>query len=315
MAKDIKRFSYSRLNTFQRCPRRHYYTYIEQIETEESATTIPGKLFHEAMECYLTNKDMTPVFEKYSALCSQGKLQSEPDLLEYVVYLYLQYYAREFEEEQTQLVEYEFEDELDDGDKIVMIVDEVFYDKDNYLVVRDRKTALRALKYTQDDVMYNTQLYLYVPYVEDKLQQPVDAIEIDEVRLAKLQPVPLKNNGKPTIDKKQLDLVTYEAYYNALAERGLETEREFQPILEWLQQRGHPLFKRIRCQILDEALVSANAQEVLETYKAAKTQVAYRIKGPLCNNNFCPYKELCQLDYLNPSDVDREIIIKKITGN
>jgi ATP-dependent helicase/DNAse subunit B len=95
MAKDIKRFSFSRFKTFQTCPRKHYYTYIEQIETEESATTIPGKLFHKCLECYLTDTDMTPVFEEISSLCSKGKLELEPDLLPYVVQKYLAYYSKE----------------------------------------------------------------------------------------------------------------------------------------------------------------------------------------------------------------------------
>lgn len=313
MAKDIKRFSFSRFKTFQTCPRKHHYTYVEQINTTEQATTIPGKLFHEAIEKYLTGLDMTPVFEEFSSLCSRGKLELEPDLLPYVVSKYLQYYAREFESEKTVMVEHEFEDELEDGDKLVLIVDEAFYDRNDFLIVRDRKTTLNKLKYTQDDVMFNQQLYMYLPYVEEELGHKVDAVEIDEIKLAKLKPVPIKNNGKPSIDKKMLELVTYEDYYGYLCEHGLEMEREFQPILEWLQQRGHPLFKRVRCQVLDQNIIASNAQDLLETYHAAKTQAAYRVKGPLCN--YCEYKELCQLDYSHPSINERQMIIDKISKN
>ena len=313
MAKDIKRFSFSRLKTFQTCPRKHHYTYVEQIETEETSTTIPGKLFHEAIENYLKGLDMQPVFDTFSSLCSQGKIELEPDTLPYVVQKYLQHYAKEFAEERTVMVEHEFEDDLEDGDKLVLIVDEGFFDKNDYLVVRDRKTTVNKLKYTQDDVMYNQQLYMYLPYVEDALNHKVDAIEIDEIKLAKLQPVPLKNNGKPSIDKKLLDLVTYEDYYDYLASRGLETEKEFQPILEWLQQRGHPLFRRVRCQVLDQNIIASNAQDLIDTYHSAKTQVTYRVKGPLCN--YCPYKELCQLDYSCPSTQERQMIIEKISKN
>lgn len=313
MSKDIKRFSFSRLKTFQTCPRKHYYNYVEQIETEETATTIPGKMFHECIELYFQGKDMQPVFQQFSALCSTGKLDLEPDLLAYIVPKYLQHYAKEFAEERSVMVEHTFEDDLEDDDKLVMIVDEAFYDKNDYLVVRDRKTTLNKLKYTQDDVMYNQQLYLYLPYVEDALGHQVDAVEIDEIKLAKLQPVPLKNNGKPSIDKKLLELVTYEDYYDYLASRGLETEKEFQPILEWLQQRGHPLFRRVRCQVLDQNIIASNAQDLLDTYHSAKTQVSYRVKGPLCN--YCSFKELCQLDYSIPSSAERAMIIQKISKN
>lgn len=313
MAKDIKRFSFSRFKTFQTCPRKHFYNYIEQIETEESATTIPGKLFHEAVERQLKGEDVTIVFQEFSKLCSTGKLELEPDLLEYIVSKYFQYYATEFAQERSVMVEKEFEDELEDDDKLVLIVDEAFYDKNDYLIVRDRKTTLNKLKYTQDDVMYNQQLYMYLPYVENELNHKVEAIEIDEVRLAKLKPVPFRNNGKPSTDKKLLELVTYQDYYDELASRGLETEKEFQPILDYLQQRGHPLFKRVRCQVLDQNLIASNAQDLIDTYHSAKTQVAYRVKGPLCN--YCSFKELCHLDYLQPSLAERNMIIQKISKN
>lgn len=313
MAKDIKRFSFSRFKTFQTCPRKHHYTYIEQIEPEEQATTIPGKLFHECIEYHLKGLDMRPIFNNFSALCSQGKLELEPDLLEYIVPLYLQYYSKEYANERTVMIEHEFEDDLEDGDKLVLIVDQGFFDKNDYLVVRDMKTTLNKLKYTQDDVMYNQQLYMYLPYVENELGHKVDAIEIDEIKLAKLKPVPLKNNGKPSIDKKLLELVTYEDYYDELCSRGLELEKEFQPVLDWLQQRGHPLFRRIRCQVLDQNIISSNAQDLLDTYHSSKTQVAYRIKGPLCN--YCAYKDLCQLDYSCPSASERQMLIEKISKN
>ncbi len=313
MAKDIKRFSFSRFKTFQTCPRKHYYTYIEQIETEESATTIPGKLFHACIECYLKGLDMQPILDEFSKLCSSGKLDLEPDLLPYIVQKYLNYYAKEYASERIVMVEHEFEDDLEDDDKLVLIVDQGFFDKNDYLVVRDMKTTLNKLKYTTDDVMFNQQLYMYLPYVENELNHKVDAVEIDEIKLAKLQPVPLKNNGKPSIDKRLLELVTYEDYYDYLASRGLETEKEFQAVLDWLQSRGHPLFRRVRCQVLDQNIIASNAQDLLDTYHSAKTQVAYRVKGPLCN--YCAYKELCQLDYSCPAPAERQMLIEKISKN
>lgn len=313
MSKDEKRFSFSRFKTFHTCPKKHYYTYLEQIETEETSATIPGKLFHQCIEYFLTEKDMTPIFEEFSSLCSKGKLDLEPDLLSYIVQKYLTYYEKDYAREKTVMIEHEFEDELEDDDKLVLIVDQAFYDKSDYLVVRDMKTTLTKLKYTQEDVMYNQQLYLYLPYVEEELGSKVDAIEIDEIKLAKLRPVPLKANGKPSVDKKLLDLVTYEDYYDYLASHGLEAEKEYQPILEWLQQRGHPLFKRTRCQVLDSNIIASNAQDLLDTYHACKTKVAYRVKGPLCN--YCAYKELCQLDYSHPTETERQMLIEKISKN
>jgi hypothetical protein len=311
MGKDIKRFSFSRLSTFQKCPKKHHYAYVEQIETEETATTIPGKLFHACIEAQATNKDMSPMIEEFKRLCLEGKLELEPDTLEEVVKEYFQYYATDTEQEEVLLVEYAVEDELEEDDKLVMIVDKVYLDRNDYLVVRDTKTTVNRLKYTQDDVTHNAQLLLYVPYVENELNRRVDCIEIDEVRIAKLQPVPILRNGKPTTSKNLLELVTYEAYYEILSEMGLERDREFQPVLDWLSQRGHPLFNRIKVQVLDQNFVATNAQDLLDTYHTCKNGVQYRVTGPLCN--YCQYKELCHLDYSHPSEMERDILKQRLS--
>lgn len=310
MAKDIQRFSFSRLNSFKKCPRQHHYTYIEQVETEESATTIPGSLFHECVELHGKGLDYRKPIEEFAKYCREGKLELEPDTLEIVFTEYQRYYAKEFEEEEILLVETEFTDELEDEDFFIVKIDKVVRDKSGYIIARDTKTTLNKLKYTQDDVTYNQQLHTYVPFIEEYLKEKVDCLEIDEVRIAKLQPVPLLRSGKPSTNKSLLELVTYEAYYDCLCSMGLETEKEFQPILDYLRQRGHPLFRRIRIQILDRNISSMIAQDILDTYKCAKLGYNYRVTGPLCN--YCQYKDLCHLDYSCPSELEREILKKNL---
>lgn len=322
MAKDIHRYSHSRISTFKQCPLKHHYAYVEQIETPETSATIPGKLFHECVELTLKKQDITPVLNEFKKLCLSGKLEFEPDLLEYVVSQYFNYYKKDYATENTVLIEKEFTESLEEEDYLTLIVDQA-YTQGDYLVVRDMKTTQNKLKYTQEDVQFNQQLLLYLPFVEDYLKLKVNAIQIDEIRLAKLQPVPLRYNGKPSTDKNLLQLVTYENYYDTLASMGLESEKEYKNILEWLQQRGHPLFNRVTIQILDEQIVTNNAIDIVNTYKTIKNLIkvydkskknpSYRVKGPLCK--YCSYKELCQLDYLSPSYASREIIINKIQKN
>jgi CRISPR/Cas system-associated exonuclease Cas4 (RecB family) len=313
MSKDIHRYSHSRLQTFKQCPRKHYYNYIEGIETPENEYTIPGKMFHECVERTIKGLDFKDVTDEFRKLCMTGKLPYEPDLLEYIVAKYFQYYAKEYSMEQNLLCEQEFKDQLDGEDFIIGYIDAV-YETNGLVGIRDMKTTVNKLKYKYEDVLYNEQLLLYIPFAEDILKRKVSTKQIDEVRLAKLKPVPLLNNGKPSKSKELLDLVTYEDYYDALAERGLEKEAEYQSILQYLEERGHPLFNRITIQIVDDKLVETNAEEVLKTYTAAKLDTStYRVKGPLCN--YCAYKELCDLDRFAPSDASREIIIEKIQNN
>lgn len=309
MDKDIHRFSYSRLSTFKTCPRKHYYTYIEQIETpEENIYTTSGKMFHQCVELTLKGKSCEPIYKEWIRLTTSGKLELPPDLLEYIVPMYFQYYGKEYSMENTIFIEHEFKDELEDDDYLVGAIDQMFNKQYNY--IRDIKTTLNNLKYTHDDVVLNQQLLLYCLYAEEELNTKIDAIQIDEVRLAKLQPVPYRNNGKPSTDKKLLSLVTYEDYYEALETLGLEKEKEYQPVLDYLQQRGHPLFNRVTVQILNRNVLQSNAEDILETYKVAKQQYKFRSHGPLCK--YCAYKELCELDAMNPDIQSRQAIINKI---
>lgn len=315
--KDIHRYSFSRFKTYHTCPRKHHYQYVEQITTEESPVTIPGKLFHKCIEQFLRDEDMTGTFDEFRNLCITGKLELEPDLLEYIVAKYLQYYAMDYSKENTLLAETEYKDALEDEDYLILIVDQAL-ELNGTHIVRDIKTTQNKLKYSLDDVTYNQQLLMYLPYVENDLGIKVDAVQIDEVRMAKLQEIPINNNGKPTADRRRLDLVCYEDYYNLLCEMGLEDEKEYQATLDYLKQRGHPLFNRVTAQVLDSNVVDSNAKDMLNTYQAIKTQIAtqdssYRIKGPLCN--YCAYKELCGHDMHNITEAERNILIEKISKN
>jgi hypothetical protein len=311
--KDIKRFSFSRFKTFQGCGRKHYYQYVEQIETEETEYTIPGKLFHLAFENYMKEGDFTAPLKEFDQLCYSGKLNFEPGTLTQVFQMYLSYYDKQIKEEKNLMIEETLEEKLEDDDYLVLVVDQVVETK-GQIVLRDHKTTIKPLKYTWADVNNNQQLLLYVPYVEQKLGIKVSAVEIDEIRIAKLGEVPINANGKPTIDKKRLELVTYEQYMDKLTELGLENEGEYQFILDHLQSRGHPLFKRIRVQLLDDKPTQANLEDMWNTYKSIKATIGpARNRNILCN--YCPFKQLCDLDMSNPSDADRKIIIEKLKAN
>lgn len=314
--KDIHRYSFSRFKTFHTCPRKHQYQYVEQLESEESAITIPGKLFHKCIEQFLNDEDMSDTINEFKSLCMSGKLDMEPDLLEYIVSKYLQYYAKDYTSEKHLMVEKEFNEPLEDEDYITLIVDQAF-EKDNLITVRDIKTTQNKLKYTYDDVVHNQQLLLYVPYVENELNAKVDMIQIDEVRMAKLQDVPINNNGKPTADRRRLELVSYEDYLDVLTSMGLETEKEYQPVLDYLRERGHPLFNRVTAQVLDSSVIDANAQDMLNTYYTIKNQIdpslgvnSYRVRGPLCK--YCAYQHLCDYDMHGMTMAEREIIVDEL---
>jgi CRISPR/Cas system-associated exonuclease Cas4 (RecB family) len=311
--KDIKRFSFSRFKTYQNCSQKHYYEYVEQIETAESESVIPGKLFHEAIELVLKDEDPSLPLQEFDALCRQGRLDLEVGLLSDVITQYVDYYREEIKRENNLMIEENIEEKLESDDYLVLVVDQVV-EQNNFITVRDHKTTLKPLKYTWDDVNNNQQLLLYVPYVEDKLGVKVNAIEIDEVRIARLEPVPINLNGKPSVDKKKLELVTFQAYESKLQELGLNDLPEYSYIKDYLSKRGHPLFKRIRIQLLDDKAVRSNLQDMWNVYKTMKAaEGPSRNRSVLCN--YCPFKDICNLDMSMPSEADRKIMKDKIKSN
>lgn len=311
--KDIKRFSFSRFRTFHTCPLQHYYQYVEQVDTPESPNTIPGKLFHEAIEAYLNDMDLTPIYKEFIKHVNNGTLDMDQDQLQYTVEKYLAYYEKDYEAENTLLVEGDLTEDLEDDDYMTVVIDQV-YERDGHTIMRDIKTSLNKLKYMADDMQYNQQLLLYLPYAEEHLGVKIDAIEIDEVKFGKLEEVPINNNGKPTADRRRLSNVTYEDYYNELASRGLEDEDSYQDILQYLQTRGHPLFNRVRSQVLDRNIIDSNLNDMHSTYKLIKNNneelPMHRVRGPLCN--YCAFKDLCSLDMHNPTDTERDTVKVKI---
>lgn len=303
----MSNYSYSRLSTYNQCPRKHSYMYEEKIYTEGNEYLILGELFHQCIDKYIKGEDLTPVYNDYEAKVMVGAVSTESGLLQSVFEEYKNYYDMESEEVLDS--ELKLEEEWEDGDTFTGVIDRLV-DKDGVIILRDTKTTLKPLKYTTNQVKYNAQLLTYIDMVQTNLHIKIDAYEIDEVRLAKLQPVPLNMNGKPSADKNKLGLVRYEDYYNKLAEMGLDTAPEYQAVLDYLEKRGHPLFKRTQCQLLDSNVLDSNFKDLYDSYKACKSGNKQRVKGPLCD--YCPYVELCNLDFYNPTEQDRELVINKI---
>lgn len=307
---NMSNFSYSRLSTYNSCPRKHSYMYEEKLYTDGNEFLILGDLFHQCIDKATKGEDFSSVINDYEAKVKVGVLTTESGLLEDVVNRYFAHY--DITSEETIGSELTLEEDWEDGDKFKGIIDRVI-EKDGMIIIRDTKTTLKPLKYTTNQVKFNSQLLTYCSLVQDHLNLIVDAYEIDEVRLARIQPVPINQNGKPSADKNRLSLVLYEDYYNKLCEMGLEEAPEYQNVLEYLEKRGHPLFKRTQCQLLDQNLLASNIQDLYQSYKSIKTGNKQRVRGPLCD--YCAYQELCNLDFYMPDPESRQILINKITKN
>lgn len=302
----MSNYSFSRLSTYNQCPRKHRYMYEEKIYTDGNEFLILGDLFHQCLDKVYKGESYEPVISDYEAKVRVGTLTTESGMLEEVVVRYLDYYKPD---EEIIASEYVIEEEWENGDIFKGIIDRIV-SNDNIITIRDTKTTQSALSYTTNQVKFNTQLLTYCSLVQENLNMVVDEYEIDEVRLAKIQPVPINANGKPTADKKRLGLVLYEDYYNKLCEMGLENEPEYQAILDYLEKRGHPLFQRVKVQLLDQNVLASNIHDIGQTYQKIQLGHDNRVRGKLCE--YCAYQELCNLDFYMPDDDSRELIINKI---
>lgn len=309
--KDIHRYSYSRLSTFKDCPRKHHYIYVEQLPEPENEYTLSGSLFHKAVEYILSGKDPDEVYKEWHEAVDQGRMHIERDLLEYIVNLYFTHYYKDYGEEDTVIVEQTFTRALDDPDYFVMKLDQG-YRLRGMLGVRDIKTTRGMLKYNQENVQGNMQLLTYVPAIEDYLGEKVDFVEIDEVRLAKLaDQVPLIKNGKPSTSLETLSLVTAELYRDELEKQNLLNDQKYQNVLYLLEQRGHPLFNRVRVQLLNRNLIDSNEEEIESLYTAASIDTKYRIKDT-SKCFMCPFKQICEHDEQVGGEKFREQLVENI---
>lgn len=302
----MRNISFSRLSTYNQCPKKHSYMYEEKIYTEGNEFLILGDIFHKCIDAYYKGESYEPFLSDYETKVASNVLTTESGMMKEVVERYIDYYEPD---EEIIASELRIEEEWEDGDKFTAIIDRIV-SNENMITIRDTKTTQSPLSYTTNQVKFNTQLLTYCSVVQENLNMTVDSYEIDEVRLAKIQPVPLNANGKPTADKKRLGLVLKEDYYNKLCELGLENEPEYQGVLEYLEKRGHPLFCRTKCHLLDQNILASNLDDIAQTYEKIKLQHDNRVRGKLCE--YCAYQELCNLDFYMPDDQDRQMLINKI---
>jgi CRISPR/Cas system-associated exonuclease Cas4 (RecB family) len=308
----INRYSFSRLSTFKLCPKKHYYSYIEGWDAPEKGIQLfLGDIFHRLLEEEAKGLSAEPVLKEYEGAYLVGKTGDKPEnLMRRLLPMYNHHYAKEMTDEEVLAVELEITEKLNGSDIFVGKVDKVVRTPEGIVIVRDTKTTSKALKYGYKDVLYNQQLLLYVPFVEALLGIKVHAIQIDEVLLALPEAVPLNLNGKPTADKRKLGLVLYEDYLNKLKSMGLDKEPEYMYVLDALEARGHPLFRRTTAEIVSELLVNSNLDDMKGFYELSKQDIHSRNRGSLCN--YCAFKDLCNIDMLKPDEASRKIYTDRL---
>lgn len=322
------RFSFSRLNLFRKCPKQWQYKYHENLQDPTSPEALIGKLFHQAVEEHyspnMAEEDKTAIKEWKDAV-NEGIIEKPIDLLETVLAQYLAHYAdadaREviIGVEEKLTVDMNDPEQLEEGEEHDVVygkIDRVIVDQ-GLVGVRDTKSTVNKLKWTPDLVRYDPQILLYAAMYDEKARASIiDFIEIDEVRVAELREPKMNQNGKPSVDKKWLELVTYEAFRAKLEELDLLDDPAYKATLDMLEKRGHPLFRRTRVYLDDKEIMNASLADVVSTWRLInfarknEAEVGFpRYRNRLCD--WCGYKELCQADCFSLTDEEREMYTGK----
>lgn len=307
--KDPHRYSVSRLECFKQCPRKHHYLYVERLPEPKNEYALSGSYFHKAVELMLKGEDLEPLYNDFRKAVDKGLINLPRDQLEYTVSKYFNHYYGEYAREETIGVELEFTLGLDDEDYMLEKLDQAIR-VNGMLGIRDIKSTRSQLKWEPDDVRTNMQLLTYAIPLERWANEKVSFYEIDEVRMAKLdETVPLVQKGKPSTSLDALQLVTEELYRAELERQGLLDDPKYQNVLQRIQERGHPLFNRVRVQLNNRYLLQNNEEEMNGLYVGASIDQKYRIKERgKCF--LCPFRRICELDEYGGDSLNREKLIE-----
>lgn len=296
----MARYSHSKIDTFKKCPKQYDYENVQNLEPlEENVHLTVGKLFHSTLEAIMTFKDYDEYLKEFAGLVRKGLLPGcDEDTLKVTVEEYLKHYNEIDAHNDIIYVEKKFEHLTPNLDVISGVID-LFYARHGFNYCKDYKTTLNKLKQQQKDVVSNRQINFYSYVLEKDMSHDVHFMEIDEVHIHRLDPVPYLNNGKPSKNVRLLAYVRYEDYYEALSLLGLENDDEYRNVLLTLTDRGHPLFRRITVPVVKE-LRDNVYKEYLSVIKAIEPNPAYRVKGPLCA--YCPFQTICDMEFQGGQD-------------
>lgn len=202
---DQMRWSYSRINSYDQCPKMFYLTYIDKDKSKEldSAFSQWGDLCHELLDEYakgnLMECELGDAYEeKYPEFMTELFPPNKWSDLNETYYLNGKDYFNDFDgfPENWEIIGSEIEVELCiDGFQVVGYIDLLVRDKsDGKLIVVDHKSKSK-FKNPEEQEHYSYQLYFYSQWVFENYGEYPKQLIFNMFRARKFVIIPFSNNN------------------------------------------------------------------------------------------------------------------------
>ena len=200
--KDVERYSFSKLSSFNSCKYGYKLTYIDHIKGIGNCFSSYGSEIHSLMERYAKGElDLWSLLDAYKWEFDVAIPEKFPDS-PFVKDMRKLYYDQGVEflknfkgypNYKILGVEQQFEIKIDDW-LFNGVIDLIFEDENGKLIIQDYKSK-SSFKNKKEQAEYARQLYLYSLYVKEKFNKYPDILRFYMFRKDTLIDIPFKIDG------------------------------------------------------------------------------------------------------------------------
>lgn len=302
------RVSFSRIKTWRRCHKAHWYKYVMGIQRRQSPTGMfKGRIVHDMVEAYLTGKDWKTVLkhyvDQYNRLFPEerelfGDLPNDMRRI-------MEGYIRRWKNDGLKYisVEEKFEFPLEKGITFVFQLDAIVEDSKKRQWLLERKTPK---KFPDEQVRLSDIQTLMYTWALSKVRKKNKLVGVvwDYVRSkAPTIPETLKKGGLSIAQNIDTDHYTY---LEAIKANKLDP-KEYQEKLQALKSVEDRFYRRVYMPISESAR-NIVVNDMLSTAREIRANPNSDTRSLDYTCGQCMYFNLCQAEL---RDLDLEFILKK----
>jgi len=324
----IQKISYSRIKSWRRCPREHFYRWGLALEKKKPAIQlVRGKILHELLEARIEKEPWEPVLATHEKEYAQ-LFQEEKDEFGDVpgdIRKIFNGYIRKYENDRIEYLEFPVEKKQKDGTKVTvlrhseipvefelfpgarfkMVLDALAKDTQGNVWIVEHKTHK---KLPDDEVrMSALQAIIYV-WALPKAGFPKPVGILWDYLRTKAPVIPEQLKGGGLSKRKNIDS-NYHTYLGEVERLGLNPA-DYQDILNLLRVKQDNFYRRVYFPAPSEHTINEvvedfieSAKEIVELGAKKKTRALspFTCKG-------CSYATLCRAELL---DLDPEFVTRR----